>query len=169
MSYKAPFPQQGDGIGLTKPAPLKPYVSSTAERYAPGTIVKTWNPEIARDAVGITVGVEDPTEANPRIHVKWMHDWSTELVRAEYLYLAAAEAFCREAARSFHDEAVRKWIADAQKHEAAAREIRDHGDLDEIDEQECLLNESIAETLRECIGDLLYPAKPCAPEEEVKF
>ena len=30
-------------------------------------------------------------------------------------------------------------------------------------EQELLLNESIAETLRDCISDLLYPAKPVAP------
>jgi hypothetical protein len=88
MSYKAPFPQQGDGIGLTKPAPLRPYVSSAAERFAPGNFVTTWNPEIGRDAVGVTRAVEDVTEANPRILVKWMHDLSEEWVRSEYLYRA---------------------------------------------------------------------------------
>lgn len=150
-------------------AALSPYISTTAERFAPGTFVKTWNQDLGRHAVGVSVGVEDPTEANPRIRVKWMHDLSTEMVRAEYLYLDTAEAFCVAVARSLHEEVARKWNADAAKHEDAAREIRDHGDLDEIDEQECLLNESIAETLRSCVTDLLWPAKPCAPEEELKF
>lgn len=148
---------------------LQPYRSSAAEKFAAGNFVKTWNPELGRHAVGVSVGVEDPTEANPRILVKWMHDLSTELVRAEYLYPDTPEAFCIAVARGFHEEVARKWNADAAKHEDAAREIKDHGDLDEIDEQECLLNESIAETLRECVSDLLYPAKPSAPEEEIKF
>lgn len=150
-------------------AALKPYVSSTAEKFAPGTFVRTWNPDLGRDAVGVSIGVEDPQEANPRVHVKWMHDLSTEMVRAEYLYSAEARAFRLEAVRDMHNDLIRKWGLDASKHEDAAREIKDHGDLDEIDEQECLLNESIAETLRDCIVDLLWPAKPCVPEEEIKF
>ena len=148
---------------------FKSYVSSAARQFAPGAFVKTWNPDLGRHAVGISVGVEDPTEANPRVLVKWMHDLSIEPVRSEYLYLEAAQAFRLEAARDLHNDLIRKWGLDASKHEDAAREIRDHGDLDEIDEQECLLNESVAETLRDCIVDLLYPVKPCAPEEEIKF
>ena len=148
---------------------FKSYISSAARQYAPGAFVKTWNPRLGRHAVGISVGVEDPTEANPRILVKWMHDLSIETVRAEYLYLDTAQAFCIAAAHSFHEEVTRKWRDAASKHEEAARDIKDYDDLDEIDEQELLLNESIAETLRDCISDLLYPAKPAAPEEEIKF
>lgn len=148
---------------------FKSYISSAAQQFAPGTFVKTWNPELGRHAVGVSVGVEDPTEANPRVLVKWMHDLSIEHIRSEYLYLDTPEAFCIAVARSFHEEVARKWIADAEKHEDAALDIRAHGDLDEIDQQECLLNESIAETLRSCVTDVLWPAKPCAPEEEIKF
>ena len=71
---------------MTTNASLKPYVSSTAEKFAPGNFVTMWCPEIGRDAVGVTRAVEDPTEANPRILVKWMHDLSEEWVRSEYLY-----------------------------------------------------------------------------------
>lgn len=74
----------------SEPAALRPYVSSAAERYAPGNFVTTWNPELGRDAVGVTRAVEDVTEANPRILVKWMHDLSEEWVRSEYLYIARA-------------------------------------------------------------------------------
>lgn len=148
---------------------FKSYISSAARQFAPGAFVKTWNPELGRHAVGVTVGVEDPTEANPCILVKWMHDLSIEHIRSEYLYPDTPEAFCIAVARNFHEEVARKWNADAAKHEDAARDIKDHGDLDEIDEQECLLNESIAETLRSCVTDLLWPANPCAPEEEIKF
>ena len=70
---------------------LRPYVSTTAERFAPGNFVTTWNPEIGRDAVGVTRAIEDPQEANPRVLVKWLHDLSQEWVRSEYLYLAKAE------------------------------------------------------------------------------
>ncbi len=150
-------------------ADLQPYVSTTAERYAPGKFVSTWNPEIARDAIGVTIGVEDITEANPRIRVMWMHDLSTEWVRAEYLYLAKAHEFCMEAARGVHQEVTRKWNSEAAKHEAAAREIEAYSDPDEIDDQELMLNRSIAETLRECASDLLWPHRPNAPEEEIKF
>ena len=148
---------------------IQPYISTAAQQFAPGAFVKTWNPELGRYAVGVTVGVEDPTEANPRVLVKWMHDLSIERVRSEYLYPDTPEAFCIAVARSFHEEVARKWIADAEKHEDAALDIRAHGDLDEIDQQECLLNESIAETLRSCVTDVLWPAKPCVPEEEIKF
>ncbi len=148
---------------------FKSYISSAARQFAPGAFVKTWNAELGRHAVGVTVGIEDPTEANPRVLVKWMHDLSIEHIRSEYLYPDTPEAFCIAVARGFHEDVTRRWSTDAAKHEDAAREIRDHGDLDEIDHQECLLNESIAETLRGCISDLLYPAKPCAPEEEIKF
>lgn len=92
---------------------LRPYVSSTAEKFGPGNFVKTWNSEIGRHAVGVVLSVEDPQEANPRIQVKWMHDLSIELIRAEYLYPETAEAFCIAVARSFHDEVARKWSADA--------------------------------------------------------
>lgn len=154
---------------MTAAQVLQPYVSSAAEKFAPGSFVKTWNSEIGRHAVGVALSVEDPQEANPRIQVKWMHDLSIEYVRSEYLYPDTPEAFCIAVARSFHEEVARKWIADAEKHEDAALDVRAHGDLDEIDQQECLLNESIAETLRSCVTDLLWPAKPCAPEEEIKF
>jgi hypothetical protein len=69
---------------------LQPYVSSTAQRFAPGNFVSTWCPEIGKDAVGVTRAVEDPQEANPRVLVKWMHDLSEEWVRAEYLNRLAA-------------------------------------------------------------------------------
>ena len=150
-------------------AQLKPYISSAAQRYAPGEFVSTWNADLGRNAVGVTIGVEDPTEANPRINIKWMHDLSTELVRSEYLILATPLAFCREASRAHQDDVARKWTAAAAKHEAAASEIRAYSDIDEIDQQECLLNESIAETLRECVSDLLYPGISSDPEEEIKF
>lgn len=148
---------------------LQPYVSSTAQKFAPGSFVRTWNADLGRDAVGVSIGVEDPQEANPRIQVKWMHDLSTELVRAQYLYPAEARAFCLEAARGVHDEIARKWRAEAQNCEAAAREIEAYSDPDEIDDEEFALNNAIAETLRECISDLMWPPSPKVPEEEIKF
>ena len=150
-------------------AALQFYVSSAAQQFAPGAFVKTWNPELGRHAVGVSVGVEDPTEANPRVIVKWMHDLSIEPVRSEYLYPETAQAFCIAAAHGFHDEVARKWRASAAQHEAAMREIEAASDPDEIDDEEFYLNQACAETLRDCINDLLYPAKPCAPEEEIKF
>jgi len=67
---------------------LQTYISTAAQQFAPGNFVTIWNPELGRDAVGVTLAVEDPTEANPRIAVKWVHDLSVELIRSEYLYLA---------------------------------------------------------------------------------
>lgn len=153
---------------MTKQA-LNPYVSSAAQQFAPGNFVTTWNPELGRNAVGVTLAVEDPQEANPRIKVKWAHDLGSDWVRAEYLNMATERAFRLEVARDLHSEISRAWIADAQKHEDAAREIRAYDDRDEIDEEELALNDAVAETLRGCIGDLLYPAKPSVPEEEITF
>jgi len=64
--------------------------STTAERFAPGNFVATWNAELGRDAHGVTRAVGNVVEANPLILVKWMHDLSEEWVRAEYLRLAAS-------------------------------------------------------------------------------
>lgn len=69
---------------------LQPYISTAARQFAPGNFVSTWCPEIGRNAIGVTRAVEDVTEANPRILVKWMHDLSEEWVRAEYLNREAA-------------------------------------------------------------------------------
>lgn len=66
----------------------RPYISSTAEKFAPGNFVTTWAPELGRNAVGVTLAIEDVQEANPRVLVKWLHDLSEEFVRAEYLNLA---------------------------------------------------------------------------------
>lgn len=65
--------------------PLEPYVSTTAKQFAPGNFVKTWNPDLGREAVGVTRAIENPQEANPRVLVKWLHDLSEEWVRSEYL------------------------------------------------------------------------------------
>ena len=70
---------------------LKPYISTASQQFAPGNFVTTWNPELGRDAVGVTRAVEDVQEANPRILVKWLHDLTEEWVRSEYLYLAKVE------------------------------------------------------------------------------
>lgn len=67
---------------------LERYVSTAARQFAPGNFVTTWNPEIGRDAVGVTRAIADDQEANPLILVKWMHDLSEEWVRSEYLYRA---------------------------------------------------------------------------------
>lgn len=75
-------------IGHPGTEQLRPYVSTAAIQFAPGNFVTTWNPEIGRNAVGVTLAVEDPQEANPRIQVRWIHDLSAEWVRSEYLYLA---------------------------------------------------------------------------------
>lgn len=148
---------------------LKPYVSSAAARFEAGSFVTTWNADLGRNAVGIALSVEDEQEANPRIQVKWMHDLSAEFVRAEYLTLTTAEAFCGEAARARHDEVTRKWRGEAEKYEDAAREIESYDDRDEIDDEELTLNKTVAETLRECISDLLWPSKSSASEEEIRF
>ncbi len=72
-------------------AQLRPYVSTAAQQFAPGNFVTAWNPEIGRDAVGVTRAIEDQQEANPRVLVKWLHDLSEEWVRSEYIYRLKAE------------------------------------------------------------------------------
>lgn len=67
---------------------MEAYASTAAKQFAPGNFVTTWNPELGRNAIGVTRAVENKTEANPRILVKWMHDLSEEWVRSEYLYRA---------------------------------------------------------------------------------
>lgn len=64
---------------------LKPYISTMAQRFAPGNFVTTWNPELGRNAVGVARAIDNPQEANPRVLVKWLHDLSEEWVRSEYL------------------------------------------------------------------------------------
>jgi hypothetical protein len=39
------------------------------------------------DKVGVTLAIEDKTEANPRVLVRWVRDLTIEWVRSEYLYL----------------------------------------------------------------------------------
>jgi hypothetical protein len=68
---------------------LRPYVSTTAERFAPGNFVTTWDGEIAANKVGVTRAIADKQEANPLVLVKWMNDLSEEWVRSEYLSIAA--------------------------------------------------------------------------------
>lgn len=67
---------------------LQPYVSTAARQFAPGNFVRTWNPELGRDAIGVTRAIADVTEANPLVLVKWLHDLSEEFVRSEYLNAA---------------------------------------------------------------------------------
>jgi hypothetical protein len=69
-------------------AKLNPYVSTAAQQFAPDNFVRTWNPDLGRDAIGVTRAIEDPQEANPRVLVKWLHDLSEEWIRSEYIYLA---------------------------------------------------------------------------------
>jgi hypothetical protein len=69
---------------------LKPYISTAAQRFEPGNFVTTWNPDLGRNAVGVTRAIADKQEANPLVLVKWKHDLSEEWVRSEYLYLAKA-------------------------------------------------------------------------------
>ena len=63
---------------------LRPYVSSTAEKFAPGNFVT----EGTTDKVGVTRAIADEQDANPLVLVKWMADLGEEWIRAEYLYLA---------------------------------------------------------------------------------
>jgi hypothetical protein len=67
---------------------LQPYVSTAAKQFAPGNFVTTWNPELGKDAVGVTRSIANVQEANPLVLVKWLHDLSEEWIRSEYLYLA---------------------------------------------------------------------------------
>ncbi len=60
------------------------YISSAAQMFTPNNFVT----EGTTDKVGVTLGIDDPTEDNPRVLVRWIHDLSLEWVRSEYLYLA---------------------------------------------------------------------------------
>lgn len=63
---------------------MHPYISTAADRFAPGNFVT----EGTSDKVGVTRAIADVTEANPLVLVKWVSDLTEEWVRAEYLYLA---------------------------------------------------------------------------------
>lgn len=65
---------------------LREYISSAAEKFAPGNFVTTWNG--TANVVGATLAIKDPQEANPLIQVKWIPSLDVEWIRAEYLYLA---------------------------------------------------------------------------------
>lgn len=58
---------------------------STAKGFAPGNFVT----QGTSDKVGVTLAVEDPSEANPRVLVRWVRDLTVEWIRSEYLYEAA--------------------------------------------------------------------------------
>jgi hypothetical protein len=60
------------------------YVSTMAERFAPGNFVT----EGTSDKIGVTRAIADKTEDNPLVLVKWVSDLTEEWVRSEYLYLA---------------------------------------------------------------------------------
>lgn len=60
------------------------YVSSTAEKFAPGNFVTAGT----TDKVGVTLAIKDATEPNPLVQVRWVQDLSVEWIRSEYLYLA---------------------------------------------------------------------------------
>lgn len=68
---------------------IRPYGSTASEQFAPGNFVTTWNPDLGRNAIGVTRDIENEQEANPRVLVKWLHDLSEEWIRSEYLYRAA--------------------------------------------------------------------------------
>lgn len=59
-------------------------ISTAAKRFAPGNFVT----EGTSDKVGVTLAIEDPTECNPRIQVRWVRDLTVEWIRSECLYLA---------------------------------------------------------------------------------
>lgn len=63
---------------------LRPYISTAAKQFAPGNFVT----EGTTNKVGVTLAVEDPAEANPRVQVRWVLDLTVEWVRTEYLYRA---------------------------------------------------------------------------------
>jgi hypothetical protein len=60
------------------------YLSTASHQFAPGNFVT----EGTSAKVGVTLSIEDPTEANPNIQVRWISDLTVEWVRSEYLYLA---------------------------------------------------------------------------------
>jgi hypothetical protein len=57
------------------------FTSRTATRFAPGNFVT----EGTTDKVGVTLALENPSEANPRVQVRWVRDLTAEWVRSEYL------------------------------------------------------------------------------------
>jgi hypothetical protein len=61
------------------------FVSTMAKRFAPGNFVT----EGTSAKVGVTLAIQDRTEANPLVQVRWVRDLSVEWVRSEYLYLGA--------------------------------------------------------------------------------
>ena len=63
---------------------LSPYISTAAKQFAPGNFVT----EGTSNKVGVTLAIDDPTEANPRVQVRWVCDLTVEWVHSEYLYLA---------------------------------------------------------------------------------
>jgi len=68
----------------TEDRAMRPYTSSAAEKFAPNNFVT----ECTSDKVGVTLKIDDPTDANPRVLVRWLSDLAVEWVRAEYLYPA---------------------------------------------------------------------------------
>lgn len=62
----------------------RPYISTAAERFAPGNFVT----EGTSDKVGVTLAIRGKSEDNPLVLVKWVRDLSTEWLRSEYLYPA---------------------------------------------------------------------------------
>ena len=64
---------------------------------------------------------------------------------------------------------ARKWISEAEKHEAIAREIEAYSDPDDIDDEEFQLNKSAAEIYRRCAQDLMWPEEISKPVAEIKF
>jgi hypothetical protein len=62
---------------------MQPYILTAAEQFAPGNFVT----EGTTDNVGVTLSIDDQTEANPLVQVRWVRDLVVEWVRAEYLYV----------------------------------------------------------------------------------
>jgi hypothetical protein len=64
----------------------RPYISTAAKQFAPGNFVT----DGTTDKVGVTLTIKDPSEANPRVQVRWVRDLTVEWVRSEHLYSADA-------------------------------------------------------------------------------
>jgi len=74
-----------DDLTTLGTAHMKNFVSSTAAKFGPGNFVT----EGTTNKVGVTMGIKDPSDANPLVLIKWLADLSTEWMRSEYLNLAA--------------------------------------------------------------------------------
>jgi hypothetical protein len=61
------------------------YISTMAKKFSPGNFVTTWKAELGINAVGVARAIEDSTEDNPLVLVKWLHDLKEEWIRSEYL------------------------------------------------------------------------------------